>query len=70
MESSVPPEFAKIADTEAKNAFLGGHPEVVLWLTSGTKLFKWTKSIRIRFFLTFGAGHELGHLMTKPCPTN
>jgi len=45
MEPPRPPEFASVADTNTKNAFLGGHPEVVLWLTPGTKLFKWTKSI-------------------------
>ena len=45
MESPKPPEFAKIADAAVKRAFFGGRPEVVQWLTPGSKLFKWTKSI-------------------------
>jgi hypothetical protein len=45
MEPQRPQHFEKIADRDTKNAFLGGHPEVVLWLTPGTKLLKWTKSI-------------------------
>ncbi|SRR6266436_5912987 len=45
MEPPRPPEFVNIADIAAKNAFLGGRPEVVQWLTPGTKLFKWAKSI-------------------------
>ena len=40
-----PPNFASIADASVKGAFLHGHPEVVQWLTPGTKLFKWTASI-------------------------
>ena len=39
-----PPDFASIADANAKGAFLRGHPEVVEWLAPGTKLFKWTQS--------------------------
>lgn len=45
MESPRPPHFETIADTETRGAFIGRHPEVVVWLTPGTKLFKWTKSI-------------------------
>lgn len=48
MESSRPPYFETIADTEARSGFIGGHPEVVVWLTPGTRLFKWTKSITTR----------------------
>jgi len=45
VEPPQPPEFAQIADAVTKRAFLNGRPEVVLWLTPRTKLFKWTKSI-------------------------
>jgi hypothetical protein len=45
MESQRPPNFADIADPSTKQAFLRGSPEAVLWLTTGTKLFKWTQSI-------------------------
>jgi hypothetical protein len=45
MDPQRPPNFADIADLATKNAFLAGRPEVVQWLTPGTKLFKWTKSI-------------------------
>jgi len=40
-----PPDFVTIADSDTRNAFLTGRPEVVLWLEPSTKLFKWTKSI-------------------------
>jgi hypothetical protein len=40
-----PPAFAAVADGESKGAYLFGHPEVVEWLSPGTKLFKWTQSI-------------------------
>lgn len=45
MAPSPPPDFSKIADDNAKRAFLHGHPEVVEWLGAGTKLFKWTQSV-------------------------
>lgn len=45
MNPQTPPEFDKIADPGTKNAFLRGHPEEVVWLTPGSKLFKWTRSI-------------------------
>ena len=45
MEQQRPPEFMGIADVTVKNAFLKGYPEVVRWLASGTKLFKWTQNI-------------------------
>lgn len=45
MASNQPPIFANIASASVKNAFLHGHPEVVQWLSPGTKLFKWTASI-------------------------
>jgi hypothetical protein len=45
VDPSQPPAFGQIADAATKRAFLGGRPEVGLWLTPGTKLFKWTKSI-------------------------
>ena len=43
--SPTPPDFGTIADADARFAFLNGHPEVVLWLEPGTRLFKWTRSI-------------------------
>jgi hypothetical protein len=45
MHPPKPPDFLDIADSATKRAFLGGHPEVVAWLESGTKLFKWTAAI-------------------------
>ena len=45
MPGSRPPDFAAIADEDARRAFLEGHAAVVCWLEPGTKLFKWTKSI-------------------------
>jgi len=48
MDSLRPPDFASIADTDAKQSFLYGRPEVVQWLTPGTKLFKRTQSITNR----------------------
>lgn len=45
MDPVRPPDFASIADAAAQNAFLGHRPEIVQWLTPGTKLFKWTKSV-------------------------
>jgi len=40
-----PPPFVNIADDTVKSAFVGGRPEVVRWLTPGTRLFKWTQSV-------------------------
>ena len=40
-----PPVFTDIADANTQRAFVNGQPEVVAWLNSGTKLFKWTQSI-------------------------
>ncbi len=45
MSANTPPNFLAIADPTVQRAFLGGHPEVVEQLPSGTKLFKWTASI-------------------------
>jgi hypothetical protein len=45
MNPSRPPDFARIADAGTQRAFINGHPEVVAWLDSGTKLFKWTQSV-------------------------
>ncbi len=45
MDPLHPPEFASIANADAKNAFIGGRPESVLWLVPKTKLFKWTGSL-------------------------
>ena len=36
--------FDKIASPDTRNAFSAGHPEEALWLTPGTKLFKWTQA--------------------------
>ena len=47
-EMGPPPDFNAIADQSVKSAFLNGHPEMVLWLTPGTRLFKWTKSVATR----------------------
>jgi hypothetical protein len=40
-----PPDFDSLADAATKDAFLHGRPDVVEWLSPGTKLFKWTQSI-------------------------
>lgn len=40
-----PPNFDAVADAGTKRAFVHGRPEAVEWLTPGTKLFKWTKSV-------------------------
>jgi hypothetical protein len=45
MEQQRPPDFATIADTAARFAFLRGYPETVEWLGPGTKLFKWSQSL-------------------------
>ena len=45
MPPAPPRDFATIAGANTKGAFLGGRPEVVVWLGPGTKLFKRTQSI-------------------------
>lgn len=45
MSSHGAPDFSQIADIQVKRAFLGRGPEVVELLSSGTKLYKWTKSM-------------------------
>jgi hypothetical protein len=44
MAQTGPPNFDSVADAAVKRAFLG-RPETTEWIQSGTKLYKWTKSI-------------------------